>query len=67
MSSTLPVSIAACSTCKWWQGSRTVIFGGANRPAFVKADAIPAPCLANANRPSGPSQRCVKYQRWEKL
>ncbi len=67
MASTLPVNIRACLTCRYWDGGREVLFGGANRPAFVRSESRPAPCIANENRAYLPNALCPKYQRWEKL
>lgn len=63
---TIRVSEKKCATCAWWQGRREVLFQ-ANRPFYVKADASPAPCLANGNRPITPAQRCPRHSPWEKL
>ena len=60
------VDIKACATCRWWCGSRELIFA-TNNPLFVKADTTPSQWMATPRLPKGPGGSCARYQRWEKL
>ena len=57
-----------CATCRWWSGSRKVIFVGAD-PKFVRIQGlIPGvACRAWDGRKYGGGMTCFRWSKWEKL
>ena len=64
----IPIAQKKCATCRWWSGSRKVIFVGAD-PKFVRIlGLIPSvACRAWVGRIYGGGMTCFRWSKWEKL
>ena len=64
----LQVKDKKCATCRWWGGSREVIFVG-REPKYVRVAGIlqGAPCAAWNGRSYNASATCPRWSLWEKL
>lgn len=55
-----------CATCAFFQGSRNIGLQ-ANKPFYIYAESAPSVCMANNKRSVRPADRCLSWQKWEKL
>ena len=65
----IPITHKKCATCRWWSGSRRLIFVGAD-PKYVRIEGlIPSQsCQAwDGNRKFGGAMTCFRWSKWEKL
>ena len=64
----IPIAQKKCATCRWWSGTRKLIFVGAD-PKFVRIGGVlPAvACRAWDGRKFGGAMTCFRWSKWEKL
>ena len=65
----VPIAHKKCATCRWWSGSRSIRFVGANPEYVTIKGGLPgANCRAWPDkRPFSGTATCFRWSKWEKL
>ena len=64
----VPVTHRKCATCRWWSGSRDLVFVGSD-PKFVRIGGIhdAVSCDAWPDKKRGGADTCFRWSKWERL